>query len=453
VSFPDDFNQMKAGFDLGQAVAEADRCLLCHDAPCSRDCPAGTDPGTFIRKLRLKNITGAIRTIKENNILGGACGVLCPVERLCEKACIAMFRSDHQPEGQDRAVRIGDLQRFLVEHGWQTGYKVFDRPTLRKERVAVIGSGPAGLSCAAELAKAGIQVTIFEARPLPGGVLRYGVASFRFNQQFLDRELQDLDELGISFQCNHKIEGRSGAEDLLEQGFNAVFLAPGLWKATPLKTTEHRPGGLYAAVDYLEALKDERLNLMRERFAGQTVAVLGGGAVAMDCAETALRLDAKDVYLIYRRSYLQMPAERHERESALKAGVHFLLFCQPVDYRIDNDRLTGLNIRRTQLGEPDESNRRRPVEIEGSEWTLPVDCVIEAIGYQPETGSPDWYPRVAVSGDGLIKVAFETGATSLPGIFAGGDIVRGPSLVVNAVRDGKAAAAAIKSYLNIKEAQ
>ena len=177
MSSAEKFKEMSKGLDLVQAIAEADRCLLCHDAPCSGACPAETQPAEFIRKLRFKNITGAIRTIKANNILGGACGVLCPTSRLCEEKCSAMFKSQNRPAGADQPIQIGKIQRFLIEHSWQMGFKVFEKPARRNEKIAVVGSGPGGLSCAAELAKDGYQVTIFEARPEPGGVLRYGVVS------------------------------------------------------------------------------------------------------------------------------------------------------------------------------------------------------------------------------------------------------------------------------------
>ncbi|MGD8890425.1 MAG: FAD-dependent oxidoreductase, partial [Desulfobacterales bacterium] len=207
MSSAEKFKEMRKGFDLPQAIAEADRCLLCHDAPCSLACPAETQPADFIRKLRFKNVTGAIRTIKQNNILGGACGVLCPTHRLCEEKCSAMFKSQNHLEGAAHPIQIGKIQRFLIEHAWDRKFKVFDRPKPRSEKVAVVGSGPAGLSCAAELAKDGYQVTIFEARSEPGGVLRYGVVSYRFDMNFLEHEMQDIKDLGIQFRCNSPIKG------------------------------------------------------------------------------------------------------------------------------------------------------------------------------------------------------------------------------------------------------
>jgi glutamate synthase (NADPH/NADH) small chain len=442
------FKEMSKGFDLVQAIAEADRCLLCHDAPCSEGCPADTRPADFIRKLRFKNVTGAIRTIKENNILGGACGVLCPTSRLCEEKCSAMFKSLNRPEGADRPIQIGKIQRFLVEHSWERGFKIFEKPEPRSEKIAVVGSGPGGLSCAAELAKDGYQVTVFEARPEPGGVLRYGVVSYRFDLNFLKHEMADIESLGVKFQCNTPIDSKNDAEKLLKDGFDAVFLAPGLWDAATIKPEGKDIEGLYSSVDYLAALRDGRFKEIEKKIKGKTVAVIGGGSVAMDCIESAARLDPKDVYLIYRRSYSQMPAEPDERIEAQEAGVHFMLLNQPIDYVTDKkNRLKGMKLVRTRLGEPDESGRRRPEAIEGSDWIMDADIVIEAIGNKAPDESPDWYPRVEVDGKKLIKADTETGKTSVDGIFAGGDIVRGPALVVQAVQDGKVAARAIKEYL------
>lgn len=448
MSHLDKFKEMRKGLDLVQAIAEADRCLLCHDAPCSQGCPADTKPAEFIRKLRFKNITGAIRTIKENNILGGACGVLCPTSRLCEEKCSAMFKSQNRPAGADRPIQIGEIQRFLVEHSWERSVRIFEKPEPRSEKIAVVGSGPGGLSCAAELAKEGYQVTIFEGRPQPGGVLRYGVVSYRFDMNFLEHELEDVKALGIKFQCNSPIEGKNAAEKLLQDGFDAVFLAPGLWDAATIKPDGKDIQGLFSSVDYLSALRDGRFEKMEKNIKGKAVAVIGGGSVAMDCIESAVRLGAKDVYLIYRRSYSQMPAEPDERIEALEAGVHFVLLNQPLDYvTAKKDRLKGLKLVRTRLGALDASGRRRPEEIAGSEWTLDADVVIEAIGNKAPDESPEWYPKVDVDGNKLIKADPETGRTSVPGLFAGGDIVRGPALVVQAVQDGKVAARAIKEYL------
>jgi NADPH-dependent glutamate synthase beta subunit-like oxidoreductase len=444
---------MRRGFDLSQAVAEADRCLLCHDAPCSQACPADTDPGAFIRKLRLKNITGAIRTIKQNNILGGACGVLCPTARLCEEKCSARMASDASPGGDDRPIQIGRIQRCLIEHAWETGFKPLAAPKPTGAKVAVVGSGPAGLSCAAELAKNGFRVTIFEARPEPGGVLRYGVVAYRFDLDFLTRELSDVTDLGVEIVCNSPIESQAGARKLLDDGYQAVFIGTGLWGASRLKDPAPQIQGLFTSVDYLSALRDGRFDQMVTACEGKTVAVVGGGSVAMDCVESAVKLGAKDVYLVYRRSYAQMPAEDEERIETLSAGVHYLLLNQPVDFDCDDaGRVQGLKLVRTRLGDADASGRRKPEAIAGSEWTLDCDVVIEAIGNTVEDGSDQWFQGLDLTDRGLIAAKADTGETSVPGIFAGGDIVRGPALVVNAVQDGKLAARAIDLYLRNEEA-
>jgi NADPH-dependent glutamate synthase beta subunit-like oxidoreductase len=359
-----------------------------------------------------------------------------------------MFKSQNRPEGADRPIPIGGIQRFLIEHSWERDIQLFKKPAERREKVAVVGSGPGGLSCAAELAKEGYPVTVFEARPEPGGVLRYGVVSYRFDMNFLEHEMKDIQALGVKFQCNTAISGQADAEKLLQDGFGAVFLAPGLWEAASIKSSGRDIDGLFSSVDYLAALRDGRFEEMEQKIQGKTVAVIGGGSVAMDCIESAVRLGAQDVYLIYRRSYAQMPAEADERIEALECGVHFLLLNQPLDYLTDDqNRLTGLKLVRTRLGEPDGSGRRRPETVEGSDWIMDADVVIEAIGNIAPQESLQWYPNVKVDDKMLIQVDPATGQTSVDGIFAGGDIVRGPGLVVEAVQDGKVAAAAIKEYL------
>jgi glutamate synthase (NADPH/NADH) small chain len=438
VSYAERFQNMEKGFDLSQAIAEADRCLLCHDAPCSKGCPAETDPGTFIRKLRLRNVTGAIRTVKSNNALGGACGVLCPTPRLCEKECSAT--------GIGRPIEIGKIQRALIEHGWKTGFKAFAKPAGRQEKVAIVGSGPAGLSCAAELAKVGFQVTVFEERAEPGGVIRYGVPAYRFDKSFLKLELADFEHIGVKFVCNKRVDGGKGAEKLLNEGFQAVFIAPGLWGAERIAGSG-TTAGVLTSVEFLAMLREERHTELSRLVEGKSVAVIGGGSVAMDCVESAVKLGARDAYLVYRRSFAQMPAEEDERLAALRAGVHFLLLNQPQEYLADGQgKLRGLRLARTRLGEPDASGRRAPMEIKGSDWVLEAQLVVEAIGNRPD--SADWSGMVAVNRLGLIVADEKTRKTSAKTAYAGGDIVRGPALVVDAVQDGKLAARAIREALS-----
>lgn len=430
-------HRMNRGFTLAQAVDEADRCLLCHDAPCSKACPANTDPGTFIRKLRLKNVTGAIRTIKENNILGGACGVLCPASRLCERECSAT--------GIGLPIKIGEIQRALVEHSWDIGFRVFEKPAPRPEKVAVVGSGPAGLACAAELAKAGIAVTVFEERAEPGGVIRYGVPGYRFDRDFLERELEDLRCLGVEFACNKRVEGARGAQELLAAGYGSVFLAPGLWKAVSL------PEGkgiaeVHDSVSFLSKPREGKVDDLARQIDGKDVAVIGGGSVAIDCAESAKKLGARDVYLVYRRSFVEMPAEEEESVAALRDGIHFVMLNRPVGYSTDGKgRLAGLKLRRCRLGTEDASGRRSPEDIAGSDWILDVQVAVEAIGNGPDEA--DWSGDVKIDRRGLVVADSATGRASTKAIFAGGDIVGGPGLVVEAVRDGKNAAGAILEAL------
>ncbi len=431
---------MPSGLTHAQAVMEAERCLLCVDAPCSQACPAATDPGRFIRKFRMKNILGAARAIKEANILGGACGLLCPTASLCEGACCAT--------GLGAPVRIGALQRYLVEYGWHNGLGPVTCAEPTGQAVAVVGAGPAGLACATELAKAGMKVTVFEARERAGGVLAYGVPEYRFTPAFLARELEDITRLGVEIRCSSPIDGGRGVEQLLGEGFQAVFLGIGCWDPVRLVPDGPAVPGVMASMGFLAALRDGREAELTSRIQGKTIAVLGGGSVAMDCIGACARLGARDVYMVYRRSWAEMPARTDERLESLDAGAHFLLLSRPVGYVTEpGGALRGLRIVRTRLGVARAEGRRQPEDVPDSEWTLEVDGVIEAFSAQPEAASPSWYPAVKVGQGRLVIVDPETGATSVPGVYAGGDLVSGPDLVVDAVRDGKRAAKAIQAFL------
>jgi NADPH-dependent glutamate synthase beta subunit-like oxidoreductase len=309
----------------------------------------------------------------------------------------------------------------------------------------VVGSGPAGLSCAAELARQGVQVTVFEQRAEPGGVIRYGVPAYRFDKAFLKNELQEIRELGVRFKCGSRVEGTFGAQKLLDSGFRAVFLAPGLWGAERLPA-KGGAKGVHTSVDFLAALREERFEELARQVKGRAVAVIGGGSVAMDCAESALKLGARDVYLVYRRSYAQMPAEVEERQTAQGLGVHFLLLNQPTGYLTDGSgRVKGLRLVRTRLGEPGPDGRRKPLQIKGSAWSLEVSLVVEAIGNRPDAA--DWSGLAKMDGRGLVLAGAKNRRTSARRVFAGGDLVRGPALVVEAVQDGKLAARAILDSL------
>ena len=423
--------------DFGRAYAEASRCLLCHDAPCSKGCPAGTDPATFIRKLRLRNVKGAIRTIKQNNILGGACGVLCPTARLRA----GLLRQRHRPAGPDRRD------------------PAFPRPARAADRVSAArprrafgaegrgrGGGAGRSLVRGDAGHARLAVTVFEARAKPGGVLAFGVPEWRLPPSSLDREIDDLRALGVEIRCLSPVTAKGGAEALLRQGFGAVFLGPGCWE--PVRLSSEEVPGVLTSTEILAALREGKQAEMSRAVGDKVVAVLGGGSVAMDSVQACHKLGAREVYLVYRRSYSQMPAEEDERLEALHAGTHFLLLNQPVGYvKGPSGALAGLRLVRTRLGGADAKGRRQPQDIPGTEWTLDVQVAIEALGSAPMRGSPEWYPSVRVDAKRLVQTDPTTCMTSVPGIFAGGDIVSGPALVVTAVRDGKAAAKAILEYL------
>ena len=432
-------DEMEKGFNLTLAVEEAARCLLCFDAPCSQACPAGTDPGSFIRKTRFRNVTGAIRTIKQNNPFGWSCGVVCPTAKLCELAC--------SRTAIDRSIQIGKLQRFLIEHGWAIGFQPVKKVAEVKEKVAVVGSGPAGLTCARELSLKGYEVTVFEKKNLPGGNLRYGIPSFRLSTKGLEKEINEIVALGVSIKTNSPVEGTDGLEKLKQQGFKAVFFSPGLWNPIRLNIEGSALEGVVSATAFLNGLNTSD-SALETALKGKVVAVIGGGSVAMDAAEWAVKAGAEDVYLLYRRSYTQMPAEGKEKIQVLNNGIHFLILTQPVKYN-GSDHLESISCRRTRLGAPDASGRRRPEEIPGTEFEITADFAIEALASRSEEGLQD-LAGISWNNAGLVEVSDETLQTSSPWVYSGGDITRGPALVVEAVADGKRAAQAIMEHLNGK---
>ena len=426
-------------FTLNQAIKESERCLLCYDAPCSQNCPADTNPALFIRKLRFKNIKGAIRVIKNNNILGGVCGRLCPTSRLCEQNCSIC--------PLENPIKIGKIQEALMRYYYQSNFKVFEKQKLTGLKVAVVGGGPAGIACAAEVAKAGHKTVIFEAKESLGGAVTYGVPSLRCSNDFLQKDLQDLQDLDVEIKTNSPIKGEKSVEDLLKKGFDAVFIGIGLWE--PFFIKENNIPGVLNSIGFLQLETDKSLIA---KVKDKKIAVIGGGSVAIDCAEVALNMGAKDVYLIYRRSWSQMPAEEKEKVDAADKGVQFLLLNQPKKF-IGDSVLKGIEMVRTQLGKADSSGRRSPIEVTNSNWILNVDLAIEAIGNQAEEECITWFPNVATDKKNLIVVNEETGSTNVEGIFAGGDIVSGASLVVEAVKTGKKAGKSICKYLENKKGE
>lgn len=427
---------MEKGFTMDQALAEAARCLLCHDAPCSVGCPASTEPDKFIRKLRLRNIKGAAAVVKENNVLGGVCAVVCPTCTLCRQGCVS--------SEIDKPIRIGEIQRWLVEWAWETGFNPLSCKGPNGKKVAVIGAGPAGLTCAAELAREGFLVEVFEKEAKPGGMLQYGIPNHRMSKEFVDREIADITGLGVKIHCNSVIEAHADIDRLLASGFDAVFVATGAWKSLSLDVPGSDSGDVVDAMTFLKGAKSTP-DALAPRVAGKQVVIVGGGDTAMDSAVTALRLGARDAYVVYRRSFAQMPGDNEEKHEAVDEGVHFVVLAQPVQYVTDGGKVTGVEVVRNRLGEPDSSGRRAPVALEGTNHVLPADLVIEAIGLTPgETGRK---LGVEVDGSGRVIVSGGGGQTSAEGVFSGGDAVRGASIVANAVHDGKLAAKAIIGHL------
>lgn len=424
---------MEVCYTYSQAYNEASRCLLCHDAPCSRDCPADTDPAGFIRKFKFRNVKGAIAKIKENNILGGVCGVVCPTDSLCQKAC--------SKTEIDRPIEIGNIQRFLVEHAWEIDFNPIEKKPSNGMKVAIIGSGPAGLSCAAELAKEGFEPTIFEAKSEPGGVLRYGVPEFRLNSEFLDRELEDIKKLGVQLKLNSRI-AKKDIESLLNE-YSAIFIATGLWGAIKIDIPGFDLENIFDATEFLELIRTDKQNKLKKFLVGKNVAVMGGGSVAMDVANTCKSLGANKVYIIYRRTIREMPASKHDLDMARDNFVIIKPQSTVTEFIGREGKLAilkGIEYDWDIPGDFSPSNLRPVLD---TEFSLAVDAFVFAIGTTPEDKNLDLYSIVGLTNKGLLKTAEDGVSTSNPKIFAGGDIIRGSSTVVEAVSDGKKAASQI----------
>jgi len=426
-----------AGLSLRQAVDEAHRCLLCHDAPCSSACPGGTDPGKFIRQIRFLNLKGAARTVIGNNPLGGVCAYVCPTATTCVEACLRT--------GIDRPIDIDGLQRFAADYGRQVGLKALDRFGEAKEKVAVIGAGPAGLTAAAQLARHGYAVTLYEAREKAGGMLRYGVPLSRLPEEALEADLQEIFELGIELKLGTPIENENGVTKLLDEGFAAVFVAPGLWKPYTLDLPGKDLSGVSTAVEFLAAARakpDEAAALVKD----QNIAIIGGGSVAMDVALTARELGAERVYAIALEGMAELPAMEDELVEARHIGVILKPQCQVTEITGDDGKVSGLTGHETEWIEPNKPVPQNARPIDGTSFKLKISAVVQAIGQGPMQAVGG---IVAVAKKGqLFEADAETQATSVEGVFAGGDIVRGASTVVEAVGDGKRAASAIHNILS-----
>ena len=442
-------NEVPLGYTVEMAQTEAQRCLQCKNAPCVKGCPVEIDIPGFIEAILQGNNRESINKIKTTNILPAVCGRVCPQEEQCQKTCVV----GKSNKDVAKAVQIGKLERFAAD--WEMEQGEAEVPVIKAstgKRVAVVGSGPAGLTVAADTRREGHDVTIFEALHKPGGVLIYGIPEFRLPKRIVMREVKNLQNMGVTLRTNYVVGKLSTIDELFDEGFDAVFVATG----AGLPLFMHIPGenlnGVYSANEYLT-----RANLMQAYSFPTTdtpiaraknVAVFGGGNVAMDSARTALRLGAENVYLVYRRSKNEMPARVEEVEHAEEEGVQMMLLQNPVSILGDqNGWVKEIECIKMELGEPDESGRRRPIAVKGSEFRISVDVVIVAIGNASNPLVPATTPDLAVNKWGNVVAAEETLKTSKKGVFAGGDIVLGAATVILAMGQGRKAARAINEYL------
>lgn len=442
------FNEVALGYSEEQAIAEAQRCLSCKKPPCVGGCPVEIDIPGFISLIAQRRFEEAIAKIREKNSLPAICGRVCPQEDQCEKVCV--LGKKYEP------VAIGRLERFAADYEMSKGeIKIPEIPKPTGKKVAVVGSGPAGLTLAGDLAKMGHEVVIFEALHAPGGVLVYGIPEFRLPKEIVRREVEYIQRLGVKVVTNFVVGKTRTIKELMEDGFDAVFIGTGAGLPYFMNIPGENYNGVYSANEFLT-----RSNLMKAYLfpeydtpikIGKRVAVVGGGNVAMDSVRTAIRLGAEEVYCVYRRSRAEMPARAEEIENAIEEGMILKELTNPT--RIIGDEtgwVKAIECIRMELGEPDESGRRRPVPIQGSEFTIPVDIVVMAIGQGPNPLVPSTTPGLKTTKWGNIVADEETGATSLEGVFAGGDIVTGAATVILAMGAGRKAARAIDEYLSKK---
>lgn len=444
-----DFREVNSGFQESIAQLEAQRCLQCKDGKCVHGCPVGIDIPGFLDHIAAGDLEGAARLLLSANALPGITGRVCPQEEQCEQVCIRAKGKHGEP------VAVGHLERYVAD--WAREH--LDVKTLLADRtgikIAIVGSGPCGLTAAGELAKKGHDVTIFEALHQPGGVLVYGIPEFRLPNKIIDAEVGRLRQMGVKIVCN-VVVGRTFTIDELmnEEGFSAILIANGAGLPMFMNIPGENLKGVYSANEYLT-----RSNLMGAYtfpeadtpiIRGRHVVVIGGGNVAMDAVRTAKRLGAEIATLVYRRSHTEMPARKEEVKHAEEEGIQFKLLTNPVRYLgTDDGWVCGLECVQMELGEPDDSGRRRPVPIKGSEFVIKCDLAIPAIGTRANPLLTSTTPDLRLNKWGYIE-ADEVGATSKPGVYAGGDIVRGAATVILAMGDGKRSAAAMDTYVRNK---
>ena len=446
------FNEVALGYTDEQAIDEANRCLNCKNMPCVAGCPVKIHIPEFITKIKEGDFEGAYQIITKSSSLPAVCGRVCPQETQCESKCVRGIKGE--------SVGIGRLERFVAD--WHNTFCKEEpvKPESNGYRVAVVGSGPSGLTCAGDLAKKGYEVTVYEALHTAGGVLVYGIPEFRLPKKIVAKEVETLEKLGVKIETNVVIGKTLTIDELFEQGYEAVFVGSGAGLPNFMGIPGEALNGVYSANEFLT-----RSNLMKSYLdnpetpimKGGKVAVVGGGNVAMDAARTALRLGAEKVYIVYRRSMDELPARREEVEHAEEEGIEFRLLCNPTEilgYNNPDDArdpkngfVKGMTCVRMELGEPDERGRRRPVVVEGSEFTLDVDTVIMSIGTSPNPLIKSTTEGLEVNRHGGIVVN-EDGLTSRNAVYAGGDAVTGAATVISAMGAGKTAAKAIDEALS-----
>lgn len=449
------FDEVALGYGEMTAVAEANRCLNCKNRPCVNGCPVNIAIPDFISEVKKRNFEEAYKIISESSSLPAVCGRVCPQETQCEQKCTLGIK--FQPVG------IGRLERFVADYHNKNFKGIVSVPVSNGHKVAVIGSGPSGLTCAGDLAKKGYKVTIFEALHAAGGVLVYGIPEFRLPKDIVNKEVDNLKQYGVDVQTNVVIGKTLTVDELFEMGYEAVFIGSGAGLPRFMNIPGEGLKGVYSANEFLtrsNLMKAYKNNSDTPIMHAKHVAVVGGGNVAMDAARTALRLGAESVHIIYRRSMNELPARKEEVEHAEEEGIIFDILRNPVEivgYHNPDDRrdpkngfVTGIKVIKCELGVPDEQGRRRPVEVPGSEYVIDVDCVIMAIGTSPNPLIKNTTAGLEVNRRGGIVVEEATGKTSKEGVYAGGDAVTGAATVILAMGAGKTAAKAIDEYLSAK---
>ena len=441
------FEEVALGYTKEMAIDEAQRCLNCPKPRCVEGCPVNVEIPKFIKAVSEENFAEAIKILKRKNSLSAVCGRVCPQENQCESKCVLGIKGE--------PVAIGRLERFVADYAREHGLDKVEASEIvaKGKKVAIVGSGPSGFTAAGDLAKLGYDVTIYEAFHVAGGVLMYGIPQFRLPKEIVQHEIKALKDLGVKIVVNAVIGRTFTIKELMEEeGFDAVYVGTGAGLPYFMDIDGENLNGVYSANEFLT-----RVNLMKAYqfpkvatpvYCGKKAAIVGAGNVAMDAARTAKRLGAEHVYIVYRRGEDEMPARKEEIHHAKEEGIELRLLNNPV--RIlgdDKGWVNGLECVKMELGEPDASGRRSPVEVKGSEYVLDVDMVVMAIGQGPNPLIKQTTPELEVNKRGNI-VANEVGATSIPGVFAGGDIVTGAATVISAMGAGKRAAAAIDEYLN-----